>query len=64
MKKEESKDIKEYTDLEIKQAKLDIRLLIKIYFENDVTYKKKMEIAEKCIDEELKRRGVLNERSR
>ena len=61
MKKEESKDIKEYTDLEIKQAKLDIRLLIKIYFENDVTYKKKMEIAEKCIDEELKRRGVLNE---
>lgn len=64
MKKEESKDIKEYTDLEIKQAKLDIRLLIKIYFENDVTYKKKMEIAEKCIDEELKKRGVLNERSR
>ena len=64
MKKEESKDIKEYTDLEIKQAKLDIRLLIKIYFENDVTYKKKMEIAEKCIDEELKKRGDLNERSR
>ena len=64
MKKEENKNIEEYTDLEIKQAKLNTRLLIRIYFEKDVTYRKTMEIAEKCIDEELKRRGVLNERSR